>query len=60
MPQHRRYKWFSIVDEAYVALASSAQGTEDLLEDMVDEERKGATITRILLTVVVKSDTVVQ
>ena len=60
MPSGRTYQWYSILDENETALASGSQIEKDLLGDLVQDERKGATITRIILDLIIAPDTIAQ
>ncbi len=56
----RAMQWFSIVDEGDRSLASAAQFEADLLTGLSLDLTKGATITRVLLDIVIAPDTVSQ
>jgi len=56
----REYQWYSKLDEEDRAIASGNQLELDLLNEMVDDNRKGATITRVILDLVIVPDTVAQ
>ena len=56
MPSGRSYQWYSILDENDTAVASGTQIEKDLLGDLVTDERKGATITRVILDLVISPD----
>ena len=60
MPSGRQYQWFSILDENDTALASGNQVEKDLLSGMSTDDRKGSTITRVIVDLVITADTLNQ
>ncbi len=56
----RRFKWFQKKDDSVVLASGNQDGNNNLLADMSDLERKDATITRVILRIHVRPDTVAQ